>query len=222
MPVPAACLFDLDGLLLNTEPLHGEAWGAAAAHFGTPLRPEQLLQLRGRRRRDCAEQVVAWVEEEITCDQLLAIQQPIARRLLPSASANPGAAALVHWCADHHLPMALVTSSAHDSVDYKTSAHPWISQITTRVLGDDPQLQAGKPAPDPFLLAAQRIGVPPEQCWAFEDSLAGSRAALSAGCQVWVLADGTTHGSLLEELPPGPWQPIQSLEEVVELLESSR
>ena len=222
MTAPAACLFDLDGLLLNTEPLHGQAWGAAAAHFGTSLRPDQLLQLRGRRRLDCADQVVAWIDATIQRDELLAVQQPIARRLLPTAVANPGAEALVTWCADHTIPMALVTSSARDSVVYKTAAHPWIETITTRVLGDDPDLKAGKPAPDPFQLAAQRLGVRAEECWAFEDSTAGSLAALAAGCRLWILAP-TNHQSLdWDALPQTPqWQRIESLEEVLKTLEIS-
>ena len=162
MPAPAACLFDLDGLLLDTEPLHGQAWGQAAAHFGTVLSPSQLLMLRGRRRRDCAEQVVRWIEAPISCEQLLEVQQPIAKQLLPSAAANPGAEALIQWCITQAVPMALVTSSSRESVTYKTAAHPWIDPIKTRVLGDDPDLTAGKPAPDPFVLAAQRLGVDPK------------------------------------------------------------
>lgn len=215
MQAPAACLFDLDGLLLNTEPLHGQAWGAAAAHFGTDLSAEQLLQLRGRRRLDCAQQVVAWVEAPINSDQLLAIQQPIARRLLPTAAANPGAEALVDWCSSQNVPMALVTSSAQDSVGYKTSGHPWISQISTRVLGDDPELKAGKPAPDPFLLAAHRLGVEPSSCWAFEDSIAGCHSALRAGCHVWVLNPNKEVKAALHGPSHGTWTSISSLTEVV-------
>ena len=59
--------------------------------------------------------------------------------------------------------------------------------IGVRVMGDDPDLFVGKPAPDPFLLAARRLGVSPEFCWAFEDSPAGARSAVLAGCQVHVL-----------------------------------
>ena len=63
MPRPAACLFDLDGLLLDTEPSHAEAWSQAAARFGLQLTAVQLQQLRGRRRLDCAHQVQAWIAE---------------------------------------------------------------------------------------------------------------------------------------------------------------
>lgn len=219
MTAPAACLFDLDGLLLNTEPLHGQAWGAAAAHFGTSLRPDQLLQLRGRRRLDCADQVVAWIDADINRNELLAIQQPIARRLLPTAAANPWAEALVTWCSGHGIPMALVTSSAEDSVAYKTTGHPWINQISTRVLGDDPELQAGKPAPDPFQLAAHRLGVEAKDSWAFEDSTAGSVAALAAGCKLWVLAPENTVSLDWTALPQtNQWTRIGSLHDALKAL----
>jgi HAD superfamily hydrolase (TIGR01509 family) len=191
MPVPAACLFDLDGLLLDTEPLHSEAWQQAAHHFGLGLTVEQLLALRGRRRFDCAEQVRQWIGEAgqvvPSVDALLAVRQPIAERLLPSAQPMPGAVALIAACQARGVPMAMVTSSSRAAVALKEAPHPWLAAITVRVHGDDPALAAGKPAPDPYLLAARRLGVDPSDCWAFEDSQAGVQAADSAGCLVYVL-----------------------------------
>jgi beta-phosphoglucomutase-like phosphatase (HAD superfamily) len=67
-------------------------------------------------------------------------------------------------------------------------------------LGDDPQLCVGKPAPDPFLLAAQRLGVAPGDCWAFEDSLAGAQSARAAGCVVHVVPDIELPANVLSEL----------------------
>jgi pseudouridine 5'-phosphatase len=191
MQLPAACLFDLDGLLLDTEPLHAQAWQQAADHFGCPLSPQQLLALRGRRRLDCAEQVIQWIaaagHPAPSCAALLAVRQPIAEALLIHAQPTPGAIELVRRCSELAIPMALATSSARQAVDLKSAPHPWLQAIRTRVHGDDPQLQAGKPAPDVFLLAAERLGVPPQLCWAFEDSPAGAQAARSAGCEVFVV-----------------------------------
>ena len=187
---PAACLFDLDGLLLDTEPLHGRGWAEAARHFGGRLSNDQLLQLRGRRRQDCAQQVVQWLTDPVSTEALLAVQQPIARALLARAQPMPHAQALVEHCDTAAVPMALVTSSSRDAVAFKTAPHPWLDRITERIYGDDPQLRAGKPDPAPFLLAAERLGVAPQECWALEDSRAGTAAALAAGCKVWwVIAD---------------------------------
>lgn len=195
MGSPAACLFDLDGLLLDTEPIHAHAWREAARQFGLELSDDQLRQLRGRRRPDCAAAVLAWLAEAggpaIDADSLLAVRQPIAERLLVQAPPMEGAAELVLRCHDRGIPMALATSSSREAVALKAAPHPWLALISTRVHGDDPMLGTGKPAPDVFLLAAERLGVEPAGCWAFEDSPAGAAAAAAAGCRVLVV------------LPPG-------------------
>jgi HAD superfamily hydrolase (TIGR01509 family) len=192
---PAACLFDLDGLLLDTEPAHATAWQTVASRFGRPLDGAELLSLRGRRRLDCASQVRQWISAAggppLSEQDLLDVRQPIAEALLAGAPAMPGAEALVRRCLALGIPMALATSSVRAAVEVKVAPHPWMALISERVHGDDPELGGGKPAPDPFLLAARRLGVAPTDCWAFEDSSAGVAAAIGAGCRVYVL------------LPPG-------------------
>jgi HAD superfamily hydrolase (TIGR01509 family) len=199
MARPAACLFDLDGLLLDTEPLHARAWREAAAHFGRQLNAAELMQLRGRRRLDCAEQVRDWIagaseqaagaarSDPPSLEALLAVRQPIAEALLVHAQPMAGAPELVRRCAELAIPMALATSSARAAVALKAAPHPWLELIRVRVHGDDPELREGKPAPDVFLLAAARLGQAPGSCWAFEDSPAGAKAADAAGCRVHVL-----------------------------------
>ena len=211
---PAACLFDLDGLLLDPAPLHGRGWWEAAAHFGTQLSEVQLMQLKGRRRLDCAAQVDAWLANPVGADALLAVQQPIVRALLPDAAPMPAAQELVTHCHNRGIPMALVTSSSRDAVEFKAAPHPWLEQIHERVYGDDPDLDAGKPDPAPFRLAAQRLGLHPNDCWAHEDSQAGSQAAHAAGCQVWLVSTTGAKHPNLNSNPCG----INSLAVVVSLL----
>ena len=217
---PAACLFDLDGLLLDTEPLHAEAWQQAASHFGRPLAGQELLALRGRRRHDCADQVLQWISAGGASDApsreaLLAVRQPIAEALLIHAVPMPGAPELVQHCQALDIPMALATSSSKAAVELKVSPHPWLACISVRVHGDDPLLQRGKPAPDVFLLAAERLGVDPRLCWAFEDSPAGVEAARAAGCRVHVLPPDHLSGAQRQELYPGIDRFLSSLEELV-------
>lgn len=218
MAPPAACLFDLDGLLLDTEPLHARAWQQAAQHFGCSLSPTQLLSLRGRRRPDCAQQVIGWIEAQglvvPSCEALLAIRQPIADALLIHAQPTPGAIALIDRCQSLAIPMALATSSSQAAVALKEAPHPWLAAITTRVHGDDPQLREGKPAPDVFLLAASRLGVDPARCWAFEDSPAGARAAVAAGCRVLVVPPEQFSPDQRQAAYPGVQFFLNSLEEV--------
>ncbi|MBM5828287.1 MAG: HAD family phosphatase [Cyanobacteria bacterium M_surface_7_m2_040] len=219
MDAPAACLFDLDGLLLDTEPLHSEAWMQAARHFGLALTPDQLLALRGRRRFDCAEQVRQWIAAAglgvPSLEALLAVRQPIAEVLLPQALPMPGAPELLARCQGQAIPMALVTSSSRSAVALKALPHPWLAAIALRVHGDDPELVAGKPEPDPYRLAARRLGVDPRSCWAFEDSLAGACSAAAAGCRVHVLLprDRPAQDSMALAWPPGSHL-VQSLAEI--------
>ena len=131
--------------------------------------------------------------------------------LLASAPAMAGAEALIRRCDACAVPMALATSSSRAAVALKAAPHPWLELIRVRVHGDDPDLRKGKPAPDVFLLAAERLGVDPSQCWAFEDSPAGAQAAAAAGTQVHVLLTPATRDA---PFPPGVIR-IHSLEEMV-------
>jgi HAD superfamily hydrolase (TIGR01509 family) len=182
------------------------------------LSDDCLMQLRGRRRQDNGEQVRRWIaadgQRPPTIEQLLAVQQPIARKLLGHAPAMPGARQLVERCVKLGVPTALVTSSSRESLAVKSAPHPWLGGIAERVLGDDPELAAGKPAPDPFLLAARRLGVQPRHCWAFEDSPAGARSAAAAGCQVHVLLPPDLAPGERNNLYDPDWHFLESLEQV--------
>jgi pseudouridine-5'-monophosphatase len=218
MSAPAACLFDLDGLLLDTEPLHSLAWRQAAERFGLQLPDAELMRLRGRRRLDNARQVITWIAERVgappTVEELLAVQQPIARGLLPRAEPMEGAPELLRQCLERQVAMAVVTSSSRESLALKTAGHPWLELIELRIDGDDPDLKAGKPAPDPFLLAAERLGVSPGDCWAFEDSPAGAIAAAAAGCRVHVLVPPGLSPEERQRLYPGDWIFLESLRDL--------
>tara|TARA_Y100001968_G_scaffold330607_1_gene382933 strand:+ start:7171 stop:7851 length:681 start_codon:yes stop_codon:yes gene_type:complete len=184
---PEALLFDLDGVLLDTEPLHGKAWKQTAAVFQTHLTNTQLELLQGRRRHDCAQQLVDWIQKPIGIEDILKVHKPLSQELLKEAKAMPGAQEILIWCVKYKMPIALVTSSASSSVTSKTSPHPWLDCFLTRVQGDDPSLTAGKPSPEPYLLGAKKLKKHPNKCWAIEDSISGTQSAIAAGCQVWVL-----------------------------------
>ncbi len=226
MVLPAACLFDLDGLLLDTEPLHARAWQQAARHFGRELSAEELMALRGRRRLDCADQVRGWIAAAggpaLSSEELLAVRQPIAEALLVQAPPMPGAPELVAHCQAVGLPMALATSSSREAVALKAAPHPWLQGIGVRVHGDDPELERGKPAPDVFLLAARRLGVAASACWAFEDSPAGAAAATAAGCRVHVLPPPHLDGEALARSYPGEHTLLRDLHQVIRALEMAQ
>ena len=186
---PKAFLFDLDGVLIDSEPLHGQAWKETAALFDLNLTYNQLKLLRGRRRVDCADELVKLIPNEVKTEELLRLHKPISRRLILNAKAMQGSESLLKRCHKNNIPMALVTSSSSESLNIKTAPHKWIDLFSTKVLGDDKSLARGKPAPDPYLLAAKKLNIDPQECWAVEDSISGVSSALEAGCFVFFLKE---------------------------------
>ena len=184
---PKAILFDLDGVLIDSEPLHGKAWKETAALFDLNLTHSQLKLLRGRRRIDCANELVNLIPKTVKTEEVLRLHKPISRRLILTAQAMPGSESLVKRCNLDNIPMALVTSSSSESLKIKTAHHKWMNLFSLKVLGDDKLLTQGKPAPDPYLLAAKRLNISPQECWAVEDSISGVSSAIRAGCFVLFL-----------------------------------
>ena len=156
---PKAFLFDLEGVLIDSEPLHGQAWKETAAKFDLNLTYNQIKLLRGRRRIDCANEIVKLIPKTIKSEDVLRIHKPISKRFMLAAQAMPGSESLVKTCHQNDIPMALVTSSSSESLKIKTAHHKWVDLISIEVLGDDKLLAKGKPAPDPYLLAAEKLNI---------------------------------------------------------------
>ena len=186
---PKAFLFDLDGVLIDSEPLHGQAWKETAALFDLNLTDGQLKLLKGRRRIDCANELIKLIPKEVKTEKLLSLHKPISRKLILKAKAMPGGEELVKSCHKNDIPMAIVTSSSFESFQIKTAPHQWMNLFSVKVIGDDKLLANGKPAPDPYLLAAEKLNIAPQECWAVEDSIAGVSSALEAGCNVFFLKE---------------------------------
>ena len=186
---PKAFLFDLDGVLIDSEPLHGQAWKETAALYDLNLTNNQLKLLRGKRRIDCANELIKLIPKAVEAKDLLTLHKPISRQLILTAKAMQGGENLVKRCHKKDLQMALVTSSSYESFQIKTSPHQWMNLFSVIVLGDDKLLAKGKPAPDPYLLAAEKLNIAPQECWAVEDSISGVSSALEAGCFVFFLKE---------------------------------
>jgi len=186
---PKAVLFDLDGVLIDSEPLHGKAWKETSALFNLNLTHGQLKLLRGKRRVDCANELVKLISKGVKAEDLLKLHKPISRQLILTAQAMQGGESLIKKCSEKNIPMALVSSSSRESFQIKSAPHKWMNLFSVMVLGDDKLLNKGKPAPDPYLLAAEKLNINPQECWAVEDSISGVSSALEAGCFVFFLKD---------------------------------
>ncbi len=216
MEFPAAILFDLDGVLLDTEPLLADAWCETAKEYNHFLSKDKLLELKGRRRRDCAKKVQKWINKENSIEKLLIIQKAKVDKQLSKAKPFKGAIDLINFCLNSKLPIALVTSSSSESFKIKSSANPWLNLFSTKILGDDKFISSGKPSPDPYLRALKLLDVDPKKTWVIEDSYAGSVSGLKAECNLLFFSkDIEILNKLINEFTQEKIQKINELSEII-------
>lgn len=185
-----AVIFDMDGLLLDTEGIYTEVTQIIAQRFGRTFDWSIKQNIIGRGAADLARYVVEALDLPITAQEFLVIREPLLRERFPHAPAMQGARELVEHLQARGVPIAVGTSSSSHSFAQKTTAHgEWFVLFDTIVTADDPEVGAAKPAPDIFLVAARRLGVDPKDCLVFEDSPFGVTAAKAAGMSVIAVPD---------------------------------
>ena len=216
MEFPEAILFDLDGVLLDTEPLLANAWIETVKEYKYYLSNDKLLELKGRRRKDCAKKVHKWINKEVSIEELLVIQKSKVDKQLANAEPFKGAIDLIKFCIKIKLPIALVTSSSTESFKIKSSINPWLNLFETKILGDDKFIAAGKPSPDPYLRALKILAVDPNKTWVIEDSYAGSVSGLKAECNLMFFSkDIEILNKLINEFNQEKIQKINELSEII-------
>ncbi len=216
MEFPEAILFDLDGVLLDTEPLLANAWSETAKEYNHYLSNENLLELKGRRKIDCAKKVLEWIDKENSIDEILITQKVKVDKQMSNAKPFRGAIELIKYCINIKLPIALVTSSSSESFKMKSSANPWLNLFNIKILGDDKFISEGKPSPDPYLRALKVLGVDPNKTWVIEDSYAGSVSGLKAACNLLFFSkDIKILNKLINEFNQDKIQKINELSEII-------
>ncbi len=220
MNTPTAILFDLDGVLLDTEPLLAQAWKESANHFGIRITEAQLKELKGQRRIDCANKIIELVSFNIDIEVFIKFHKSKVINLIRYAKPIENANELINYCLRRDIPIALVTSSSKESFELKKQYHPWISSFNTKILGDSVKIKKGKPHPDPYLAAANELGADICSCWAIEDSIAGATSAIRAGCKLWLLnQDQEIIDELSKKTNYTNFKVIANLINIIEILE---
>lgn len=196
---PAAILWDMDGTLVDTEPYWFAAEFELVAAHGGQWSDEHARTLIGWDLLASAAYIAAHgpvpLEPRAIVNQLL---DDVIARVREHVPWRPGAAELLALQGTAGIPAALVTMSWRRLADTMLAALP-ASTFTAVVTGD--QVGRGKPDPEAYLMAAERLGLEPGDCLAIEDSVPGTASARAAGVPVLAVP-------LLVSLAPAPGQVV--------------
>lgn len=182
---PEAILFDHDGTLVDTEPVWAEAKEAISHKYGKEWSEQDTLDALGQPMQvtyDILRRNGVPLSDEEIYDAL--VNHAIEHAKNESVELLPGVAGLLQEVADAGIPCAIVTNATRHIAEVTASLAPE-GLFKTIVTNDD--VKNAKPDPEPYLLAAQRLGVDPTKCVAVEDSPSGVASATAAGLKVVVV-----------------------------------
>ena len=175
-------VFDMDGVLADTEPVHGVAFAAVLASYGVVVTSEDYVFTVGRG----SDEIWQWVRERwAVADSTSVLAAAFERSLLPrlvEVVPAPGAASFIEDLQRAGVPLALASSSSRRIVDHTLRALGFEAAFAATVAGDESR--PPKPHPAVYLAAAARLHVDAERCVAIEDSVLGLQSARAAGMKV--------------------------------------
>ena len=177
-----AYLFDCDGTIVDSMPLHYKAWKDALGEWNCPFEEDIFYAWGGRP----VTEIIAALNQNhglnMPMDAVAKRKESLYYELVHELKAIPEV--VEHIEAKHgHIPLAVVSGSRRNSVEHSLTALGLLDKFDVLVCAED--YARGKPAPDCFLTAATHLGVNPKDCLVFEDTDMGIEAATAAG-MAWV------------------------------------
>ncbi|MBQ8959980.1 MAG: HAD family phosphatase [Ruminococcus sp.] len=203
-------VFDMDGLLIDTEKLYLKYWKQAAADFGYEMKDEHVFAIRSLARKFSIPKLKSFFGEDLPTEEIRArrtelIDADIERN---GITVKKGMRELMGYLRERGVRTAVATSTARDRTERYLGKIGAGELFDAVICGD--MVSSGKPDPEIYLTAAKALGLAPQECAAFEDSPNGIRAAHAAGCEAIMIPDLTPPEEeiipLLSAVYPDLWQ----------------
>lgn len=207
-----AVLFDMDGVIVDSEPLHEEAAIIIMREYGVELKREDLMDCKGGTLDDDAKILFKRYRlEEGKIDDFKNKKSELVIKLIRErASEFPGVRELLENLSKHGMKLALCSSSQRSEINAVLETLGFTGFFEVVVSGAE--LERGKPAPDVFLEATKKLNVNPINCVVIEDTILGVQAAKSAGAKCLAVTNTFKEKNLLEA---GADFIVNSLEQIV-------
>jgi HAD superfamily hydrolase (TIGR01509 family) len=192
--VTYAVIFDCDGVLVNTEDLATASWRKLLARYGHELTDEESRTLLGKPDSLCYRQFAASVALPAEAVGMAELDALLAQAFAAEIAVYEDTLETLDALRAGSVPIGLATNSSRRRLE-RTLELTGVAEYFDAVVSAD-DVPSPKPAPDIYLEAARRLGVPPERCIAIEDSTSGVTAALAAGMRVVAVTRPHTVGIL--------------------------
>jgi beta-phosphoglucomutase len=197
--LPAALIFDMDGVLIDSNPFHIQKWKEFLHERGVPYNAEDLPKQILGIRNDTAFR--HFFGRELRGEEVKKLSEDLEARFraafLPHAQPLPGLKALLDECHTEGIPLAVASSAMTRNVDFIVDTlklRPYFASIAT---GDN--VSRPKPDPEIYLKTAEKLGLAPAKCVAFEDSFVGIESAKRAGMKCVAIASTFPAEELLRQ-----------------------
>ena len=184
-------IFDMDGLLIDTEKLYLRYWKQSAADFGYDMRDEHVYAIRSLARKYSIPKLKGFFGEDFPTEEVRAHRTELINAHIAEHGIDlkRGLFELLDYLRDKGIRLAVATATPRERTLKYLEKIGAADRFDAVVCGD--MVTSGKPDPEIYLTAARELGLPPENCAAFEDSPNGLKAARAAGCQVIMIPDMT-------------------------------
>ena len=209
-------IFDMDGLMIDTEKLLVRFWREAAAEYGYEMSFEHVLGIRSLSRKYSVPKLKGIFGEEFPFDEVRSLRIRLMNDYIDQNGfdVKKGLFELLDYLKNHGIKIAVATATSRDRAEMYLDRINALGYFDAVICGD--MVKNGKPEPDIYLTAASQIGLPAEECAAFEDSPNGLQSAFAAGCKVIMIPDLSQPDS---ETEPFTTAVYESLDKAVDFFE---
>lgn len=210
-------VFDMDGVLIDTEKLYVRFWRQSAADFGYNMTEEHVFGIRSLARKFANVKLKNIFGEAFPCVKIREHRTKLMDAYIAEHGIEPkkGLFTMLDYLRDRKIKTAVATATPVERAKKMLDKIGALSYFDAVVGGD--MIKNGKPEPDIYLAAAAELGLPPGNCAAFEDSPNGIRSAYSAGCRAVMIPDLTPPD---EDILPVLSAVYDSLDEAVSFFEN--
>lgn len=216
--LPKAVLFDLDGTILDTEKYYRVLWPKALKKYGYELTDEMALSLRSLGRPFAPRQFKDWFGEDFDYDKVRGYRKEIFKEMVEEygIQKKPGVAEILAFLKENGVTTAICTATDLERTNTYLEAVGLTGAFDKLISAT--MVEKGKPAPDVYLFAVEKLGYKPSECIAVEDAPNGIKSAYAAGLKVIMVPDQTEPNEELQKMLFGC---VDSLDQIVDLLENT-